>query len=580
MSKYLEKNKQVDSSPVAYGPADKAVSPQGPTGPVAQNGVGSTDADTKADAVFYPLLDHVTCFSTKCMPFSAQDILFLVSRAYNEKELLLFKTLVNSFFKQFITSDGKYPLNCKECKQFFKTYILLVGKDGKGPLDDFVTDNGPLKSLMEFVKSKPVSKCHTAIHIVEPGLPPTKSGGYDHFTFRPNKSTKSDLTPEQIRIALKQHHGTLGTIVASMYHPEMKKSVDILVKNLPSITYGNKLEHSATVFMTVSKETDSKTTLELMMTLLFAFGIVVGPNNDIICMALKQFKDNVLDALEVAHNIQSLKGLLSARFNPSTYLKSTALPTEQGADMAKSLVLNAGIQCMKVMDWNDFSKYGGIYSPSSTPPSSASHFFSEQIQTKSKTGRGGAAGFASRAASDTRLPTFTSIRAMMEYLKQNPHHIPQYEFLFEKKAPTGFVSTFETDENPLTRIEMFYKLPHSVSFHHHPVDTGLIPGSHHTLTGMFIVETSPNPSILVYLHGMNAVPDPTNNIHAELLRAPYQAKCGASMEQFNKQPMSRPMPESSTLAIGSSAKDAIGNLNYIWYIRIKGTDKVFSISKM
>ena len=370
----------------------------------------------------------------------------------------------------------------------------------------------------------------------------------------------------------------------------MKKSVDILVKILPSVTYGNKLGHSAKVFMTVSEETGSKTTLELMMTLLFAFGIVVGPNNDMICMALKQFKDNVLDALKVAHDIESLKGLLSARFHPSTYLKPVALPTEQGAKMAKSLVQNAGIQCMKVMDWNDFSKYGGIYSPfstpPSTPPSSASHFFSEQIQTKSKTGRGGAAGFASRAASDTRLPTFTSIRAMMEYLKQNPHHIPQYEFLFpgfhpfEKKVSTGFVSTFETDENPETRIEMFYKLPHSVSFHIHPVDTGLIPGSHHTLAGMFIVETSPNPSILVYLHGMNAVPEPTNNIHKALLRAPYQAKCGASMEQFNKQRMSPPTPESSTLGIGSSAKDAIGNLNYIWYIRIKGTDKAFSISRM
>ena len=127
MSKYLEKNKQVDSSPVAHGPADKAVSPQGPAGPVAQvaqNGVDSTDADTKANAVFYPLLRHFDTFSANCILFSANGIIFMVSRALSGEELLVFKTLVNRFFKQFITSDGKFPLNCKECKQFFYTYIL------------------------------------------------------------------------------------------------------------------------------------------------------------------------------------------------------------------------------------------------------------------------------------------------------------------------------------------------------------------------------------------------------------------------------------------------------------------------
>lgn len=179
----------------------------------------------------------------------------------------------------------------------------------------------------------------------------SKKGGYHHFCAITNL-TDLDFTEikKKKKISNKYFdtffnffttHGVKGTI----------ETLNTLIKHLEKVVYGDKLRESAKWFKKHIVDNFKELSVVEKHKIIYE-AMFDQPNakdiesKDVTLIYFDQFKNNTLDALKVADDLDSLGKLLESRLNPKKYCVKTAEPTEKQVDVAIKLIGDFSVTLM------------------------------------------------------------------------------------------------------------------------------------------------------------------------------------------------------------------------------------------
>ena len=252
---------------------------------------------------------------------------------------------------------------------------------------------------------------------------------------------------------IHQHFSTLERLMKENSGDGIIESLELLLSLLPKITYGDKIQKSTEWFLKYMKKyLDSSTQSQRQFVILEALlnqYLVPGYGAErIIGMNLKQTKDTILEAMSCAHNETALVKMLTNLFNPTTYMRPTALPSEGNIAEAMKIFKDTDFSTTVMSVQNLIEKYGGKAVPSKTLEPSGNDALSawssmrnslKSVHTTGK--RGGASGFAKRSGTTA----FTEPRTVVE-LFERLEEFPGLEINTISMSPVTLTGSETTSE--------------------------------------------------------------------------------------------------------------------------------------
>ncbi len=293
-------------------------------------------------------------------------------RAANRDTLRLLGVREASTEVNSLVSAIHESLRCNTCKEFLSTAALMVGEDGRGPLAAAMrnvsaeTEGIQMYSeLSAAIEKCPVQRLQVA---TEKRFGVVTAGGFPHFFFSLASKTKASMfSASDYEWFFHQHVETMEQLLAKENQEGIMESLDVLIRSLPDITYGDKLLHSAKWFRSAMaqwrkdqhKSSSRQESLIIAMRVLCDTPLNKGFGHErIVCTHLKQVKDNTLEAMRVADNRAALVNLLQERLSPHNYCRPKTKATKGQLEEARKLFKGMGFNT-SLMLLENLPKYGG-----------------------------------------------------------------------------------------------------------------------------------------------------------------------------------------------------------------------------
>jgi hypothetical protein len=469
---------------------------------------------------------------------------------------------------------------CNLCaKGFIHDYAPLVFNNKKTLLGSLPRDSPILLHIQS------LDSCFSTIfgtYVVIDGPIGTKHfGGFEHlYVELPNCYLKK-FTVDDYNWFINQHYPTIRRLIKENDNDGIIESLKLLQSLLPKITYGDNIQQSTEWFLKYmmeyrSVDSDFERDMVIMKALLNQYMLPGHGSERIVATNLKQTKDTVLEAMSCAHNESALVKLLTNLFNPTTYMRPTAAPSEGNIKEAMKIFENANFSTTVMTVDNLISKYGGKAVPEGKHDSTNNDAMSawgsmrDSIQdSRVKGKRGGASGFAKRAGTNE----FTAPTTVVE-LFERLNEFPGLEIMTYSMSPTTLTEYPDTSSDLL-------KHPFLWSFHNgKSVESCYsIPSGYHKVNAM----TSPGSmgrNVFFGLHGVSFTGSTKyNTCFPTFLKEAVQRKCRSAFEKLNTTTTAAIPSGCSQLAygVGTSRTDSLNGLYSILMFRYKSS--IFTISK-
>ena len=471
--------------------------------------------------------------------------------------------------------DSMYTsIRCNTCLEFMKTYMPMVFENGKTMFDNFppltTEDMALIKRLKSCLRSK-------GRYVVVNGPIGTKhAGGFEHLYINMPSCELKRFSVDDYNWFINQHYSTLYRLMKENSGDGIIESLELLLSLLPKITYGDKIQKSTEWFLKymnkyLSVDSNTERDMVVLEALLNQYMVNGYEHERIVATNLKQTKDTVLKAMSCAHNESALIKLLSELFNPSTYMRPTATPTEGNIKETMKIFKDANFSTTVMTIENLITKYGGKAVPRKSQVMSNNEAMSawgsmlNNIQdSKVKGKRGGASGFAKR--SNTRkFVAPTTVVELIDRIDEFP----------DLEIGTSFATPVTLTEYPNTASHLF-KYPHLWCFHN-----GKNARQCYGVTGYRKVSAICTMGRNVFVGLDNTKYIKTNRYNTcfpSFLNEGIQRKCRSAFEKLNTETGVRVPSNSGQLAygVGASRKDSHNNIDTL---RFKYGSTVFEITK-
>lgn len=523
------------------------------------------------------LSDHIKSLELSTIPVltSNGDTLY-VARQCEMKKSFEFKQILTEIRHKCFDSS----IRCNTCLSgFIGTYASTIFANNKTIFNNFPSLTTPelalikrLESCIDFSKSKYV--------VINGPIGTEFAGGFEHLYIPlPScvlKSKKLTNKTDDYNWFIHQHFSTLERLMKENSGDGIIESLELLLSLLPKITYGDKIQKSTEWFLKYMKKyLDSSTQSERQFVILEALlnqYLVPGYGSErIIGMNLKQTKDTVLEAMSCAHNETALVKMLTKLFNPTTYMRPTATPTEGNIKETMKIFEDANFSTTVMTIENLITKYGGKPVPKKSQVMSNNEamgvwgsMLNNIHDSKVKGKRGGASGFAKRS-NTTKFIAPTTVVELIDRIDEFP----------DLEISTTFVSPVTLTEYPNTASHLF-KYPHLWCFHN-----GKNTSQCYGVTGYCRVSAicTMGRNVFVGLDNTKYIKtDRYNTCFPTFLNESIQRKCRSAFEKLNTTTSVRVPVNSGQLAygVGASRKDSHNN---IYTLRFKYGSNIFEIKK-
>jgi hypothetical protein len=475
---------------------------------------------------------------------------------------------------------SKYSsIRCNICvKGFIRDYAPMVFNEKKTLLGSLPRDSPNLLHIHS------INECFSTSgkYVVIDGPIGTKeSGGFEHLYVELPYCELKKFTVDDYNWFINQHFPTIQRLMKENSNDGIIESLELLLSLLPKITYGDNIQRSTEWFLKYmmeyrSVDSDFERDMVIMKALLNQYMLPGHGSERIVATNLKQTKDTVLEAMSCAHNESALVKLLTNLFNPTTYMRPTAAPSEGNIKEAMKIFENANFSTTVMTVDNLISKYGGKAVPEGKHDSTNNDAMSawgsmrDSIQdSRVKGKRGGASGFAKRAGTNE----FTAPTTVVE-LFERLNEFPGLEIMTYSMSPTTLTEYPDTSSDLL-------KHPFLWSFHNgKSVESCYsISSGYHKVNAM----TSPGSmgrSVFFGLHGVSFTGSTKyNTCFPTFLKEAVQRKCRSAFEKLNTTTTAAIPSGCSQLAygVGTSRTDSLNGLYSILMFRYKSS--IFTISK-
>ena len=536
--------------------------------PVASS---NEDADRLFDLVDEEL-KNLRAHAIKIHLHGGGELFVLPKFKTNEKEL-------SSFLNNIHYNIGG-GLRCNRCSDTLKNLLVGLG---------YLNDDGKLKLLFEGENIPRPYKMLSSPNVVNKNvldkfeiLDGNSIGieienGFSHFSFTPlDKSTFKKLSKADLKWYIRQMFQAHLNLINMNAEPGIIESLELLLKNLSEIPYGNKLIPATKWFLQVMKERmkllqsnqDWQVKL-LALRSMFNMPICRGVYPEkIVSTYLKQVKNNIVEALSSANNVPQLRALLKARFAPGVYMRPQKAATDHQLEIAMNLVGDLNISChlMPLKNIENYNKktHKLLTSHAPTEPTTANSIWASKRKKKT-----GAAGFASRANVNLLTPPNT-FRELFDTTDGG------LEIFIHWMNGICFATEFP---NPAKKV---FNDPNLWAFLNETLTSNSnIPYKKWVkVTGIIFLGNPDHPrSILFCLKGAKPCPDMKNTFFPSFVNPAYQRRLRYAFEDLNKYPLNI-SPDHDEFAIGIGTSRAYGKTRAIDSIKFRRDGKeVFHIDK-
>ena len=246
--------------------------------------------------------------------------------------------------------DCVFKLRCRTCKDRIKNLLRMRDLNGKsvlfpGPKESYDS------SLYELYDASQTGKITSSQIMSREDFYSENKGGYHHFCGRPNISDVNFAKVKIMKKISQKYFNILLEFFCTHGEQGTEETLDTLIKHLEKVVYGDILRDSAKWFKKhicnnfkhLPLTQKHKIIYEAMFDQPYTKDI---ETKDVTLIHFDQFKNNTLDALKVAHNLETLGNLLESRLNPNKYCKKTADPTEKQVDVAINLIGDFSVELM------------------------------------------------------------------------------------------------------------------------------------------------------------------------------------------------------------------------------------------
>jgi len=470
-------------------------------------------------------------------------------------------------------------IKCRKCNEFLNDIVKYYFKKGSvfknvcKPVYKELAKQGEFKR-----KSVKLSEETGPIKVIVENFGKAGSGGYEHLYVNPTElsdlKTFNSIDYEwyfnqyldvMLRL-LEENKGDGKTIIDTL---------QILLKNLEKVPYGDKLENSTKWFLrAMEKYVKAKTTGEqykVAVEALVKAPLTRGEGADRVCVTyVSQVNGNILPALAVCKNENKLRGLLTARLNPDDYQRAKAPPTEGQLKVAINICKNVDLN-MTLLKLAEVPKYGGrlipIVNDKRKGALSAWNDTLKEMKIKQKTKKNSAAGnFANRCKS-------VAVSSMRELF--NMEDLTGLE-MYMGSHVTGLMLTKFPDS-----AKHLFIHKHSWGFRNKkPIShLGLKVGEWKKVTALHFMARN----MFIGIEGATVVDKSLmgNTYFAEFLTPAYNRKLKSAMEHLNSTTiMDIPSFGPYALGVGVSAKDKHKVLRNIRGYKFRLNGKEFKIKHM
>lgn len=536
----------------------------------------NTRMDTPSESVYDALVSHINGLSLKTHEVHLKngDTLYY---AY-KRELTDSKRLAGILrYIRYLQTD--VSMKCRTCIDFIRKYSAYVFVDGK-TLFGSLPNTNEIFNLLREIDSLFTSS--TEIVIVDGSIGTLECGGFNHIYINFPNCNSAQFTTDDYQWFIHQHYTTISRLMAENKNDGIIPSLELLLTLLPKVKYGDKIQKSTEWFhrymseyLSVHTQRDRK--IVVVNALVNQYMVKGYAEERIVATNLKQTKDTVLRAMSCAHSESALVSLLTNLFNPHTYMRKTAAPTDGQLEVAMNIFKDAGFYTTVMTLTNLLNKYDGKAPPSvsvSTKDDAFSTWSGMQTSMKNastKGRRGGAGGFAHRAGT-TAFVAPTTITELYSRIDD----MPGLTINVTTSSHPVMLTEFPDTARELLKHDYLWgfkngKTPHSeygITSGYHPVSAMTAPGTMGRNVAFII-----KGARILYKSTIGNTCFPT------FLREGVQRKAGSAFESLNKTTTAR-IPDSyepMALGIGSSRSDSHNRL--YTSLSFKYKDHTFTISK-
>lgn len=468
-------------------------------------------------------------------------------------------------------------MKCKTCIDFIRKYAAYVFVGDKTLFGSLPNSNKIFNLLHEIDSLYTSSK---EIVIVDGPIGTRECGGFNHIYIDLPKCVSEKFTTDDYQWFIHQHYPTLNRLMKENNNDGIIPSLELLLTLLPKITYGDKIQESTEWFLKYMKNymsPDYDCNIVVLDALVNQYMVKGYAEERIVTTNLKQTKDTVLRAMSCAHSESALVSLLTNLFNPTTYMRKTAPPTQGQLEVAMNIFKDAGFYTTVMTLTNLLNKYNGR-EPSSVIISSKDDAFSTwgSMQTSMKNAsikgrRGGAGGFAHRAGT-TAFDAPTTITKLYSRINE----MPGLTIHVTSSSHPVMLTQFPDTARDLLKHDYLWgfkngKTPHSeygIMSGYHPVSAMTAPGT-----------MGRNVAFIIKGASIRDKHNVGNTCFPSFLKEAVQRKAGSAFESLNKTTTAR-LPDSDeplALGVGSSRSDSHNHL--YTSLSFKYKDHTFTISK-
>lgn len=489
-----------------------------------------------------------------------------------------------NILKRIRYQSSDQSMRCQTCIMgTLKNNVPYQFKDNKTLLSGLSRDTTDLMLLND---AENLFSSNGYYHIINGPIGVQHAGGFEHlYVDLPTCTLANKWTVEDYQWFVHQHFPTMSRLMAENASSGILESLELLLSLLPKVTYGDKIQKSTEWFLKYMKmylgATNQKDKDIIVLKALLNQYMVDGYGEEpIVATNLKQTKDTVLKAMSCAHSESALVNMLTKLFNPTTYMRRTAAPSEGSLSVAMGIFKDANFSTT-VMSLSNMHKYGIKAPPSEDSSSSGGDAMStwgamrdglEASRTKGQ--RGGAAGFAKRSGA-TSAASFvppTTINELFDMID----NLPGLKVKVDYKSHAVMLTEYPDTANDLFKFEFLWAFQNNGG----PMSSYGIPTRFHTITAM-TPPGSMGRNVFFGIKDAYMRGSPGNTCFPTFLKEGIQRKAGSAFESLNKSTSAKIPTGGGPLAlgVGTSRRDTYGN-----YLHTNMTfsykDRIFTISKM
>lgn len=306
-------------------------------------------------------------------------------------------------------------MRCRTCVYgFLKNFVPFQFENKETILDNVPCSNEVLahiRRLNDYFQDNGV------FQIIDGRIGTVESDGYPHLYIDLPSCILTKYTVDDYNWFINQHYSTLERLMKENCQKGIIESLDLLLDIIPRVTYGDKIKSSTEWFrkymeIYMNTKNQFKKKIVVLDALLNQYMTDGYGEERIVATNLKQTKDTILQLLSCAHNEKALVSMLTNLFDPSTYMRRTAEPSEGSLTVAMKIFQDSGFYTTIMTVDNLLSKYNGKAPSSQTVGDAFSTWGSMRTSlqdSRIKGKRGGASGFASRAQKTCFPTTMTEL---------------------------------------------------------------------------------------------------------------------------------------------------------------------------